>query len=114
MVPRYPSANPADIRWRSDFGLSSAGKLAHLITHLSAACVIHGFDEKTWQTVAGLNRSARDSKVQGVWHQGEARNRAAREEYLILNGAQIASTSLFGDVLDRYAREVSIGKRGAK
>lgn len=44
----------------------------------------------------------------------EAKDWAARQEYLILNGEQIASAALFGDVLDRYAREVSIGKRGAR
>lgn len=43
-----------------------------------------------------------------------AREWAAREEYLILNAAPIASKALFRDVLDRYAREVSPRKRGER
>lgn len=41
-----------------------------------------------------------------------ARDWAARQEYLILHGDKVASAVSFGDVLDRYAREVSPGKRG--
>lgn len=40
-----------------------------------------------------------------------ARDWAARAEYEIRNSSTIASATLFGDVLDRYAREVSPAKR---
>ncbi|MEO9651560.1 MAG: hypothetical protein ABJ360_16905 [Roseobacter sp.] len=39
---------------------------------------------------------------------------AARQEYLILNDEIVQSGVFFGDMLDRYAREVSIAKRGAR
>lgn len=42
----------------------------------------------------------------------QAKDWAARQEYLILNGDKIASATPFGEVLDRYAREVSPRKRG--
>lgn len=45
---------------------------------------------------------------------GEAKDWAARQEYLILNGDKIASSQPFGDVLARYASEVSPSKRGAR
>lgn len=41
-----------------------------------------------------------------------AKDWAARQEYLIMHGDKVAATTPFGDVLDRYAREVSPGKRG--
>jgi integrase len=44
----------------------------------------------------------------------EAKNWAAREEYLILNEEKIQSKLTFGDVMERYAREVSPAKRGAR
>ncbi|MEH6741600.1 MAG: site-specific integrase [Sulfitobacter sp.] len=43
-----------------------------------------------------------------------ARDWAAREEYLILNAKPERQTAVFGDVLGRYAREVSPKKRGAR
>lgn len=43
-----------------------------------------------------------------------AKDWAARQEYLILNEKPKAETTLFGDALDRYAREVSTTKRGAR
>lgn len=43
-----------------------------------------------------------------------AKDWAARQEYLILNEKPKSETTLFGDVLDRYARTVSVNKRGAK
>lgn len=57
-------------------------------------------------------KGVRKSKVFAT--KTEAKDWAARQEYLILNGTQIASSQSFGDVLDRYAREVSISKRGAR
>ncbi|OWU78046.1 integrase [Marinibacterium profundimaris] len=42
----------------------------------------------------------------------EAKDWAARQEYEILNAQKVAAAAPFGDVLDRYAREVSPGKRG--
>lgn len=44
----------------------------------------------------------------------EAKAWAARQEYLIENADQVHSRMLFGELLDRYAREVSPGKRGAQ
>lgn len=44
----------------------------------------------------------------------EARDWAARQEHLILNGARMAAAQPFADVLERYAREVSPGKRGER
>jgi integrase len=44
----------------------------------------------------------------------EAKDWAARQEYLILNAQAVASGQPFGDVLERYAREVSPAKRGAR
>lgn len=43
-----------------------------------------------------------------------ARDWAAAEEYKILNGDKIASRTLFRDVLQRYADEVSPSKRGER
>lgn len=42
----------------------------------------------------------------------QAQDWAAREEYLIRNGVALARGEPFGTLLDRYAREVSPGKRG--
>lgn len=42
----------------------------------------------------------------------EAKDWSARQEYVILSGEKVAGRTRFGDVLDRYAREVSPGKRG--
>lgn len=44
----------------------------------------------------------------------EAQDWAARQEYLIVNEGKLASRQSFGEVMDRYAREVSQGKRGAR
>ena len=43
-----------------------------------------------------------------------ARDWAASEEYAILNAKKIASGMLFGDAMNRYAREVSPRKGGAR
>lgn len=43
-----------------------------------------------------------------------AKDWAARQEYLIINADQIATTQTFGAIMDRYAREVSPTKRGAR
>lgn len=43
-----------------------------------------------------------------------AQDWAARQEYLILNGGEAASRAPFSDLLDRYSREVSTKKRGAR
>lgn len=42
----------------------------------------------------------------------EAKDWAARAEFEILNGDKVAAKTPLGDVLDRYAREVSPSKRG--
>jgi integrase len=44
----------------------------------------------------------------------EAKNWAARQEYLILNEEVVQGKITFGEVLERYAREVSPAKRGAR
>ena len=43
-----------------------------------------------------------------------AKDWAARQEYLILNSAEIASRATFGEVMNRYASEVSPSKRGER
>lgn len=43
-----------------------------------------------------------------------AKDWASREEQLILNSESVKSQVPFGDVMDRYAREVSSAKRGAR
>lgn len=44
----------------------------------------------------------------------EAKNWAARQEYLILHEDETRSAMPFGDLLDRYGREVSSKKRGGR
>ena len=44
----------------------------------------------------------------------EAKNWSAREEYLILNEEVVQGKVTFGEVLERYAREVSPTKRGVR
>lgn len=44
----------------------------------------------------------------------EAKDWAAHQEWLILNAEAVQSKLPFGDLLDRYAREVSPAKRGAR
>jgi len=66
---------------------------------------------KGWRAEVA-RRGQRTSKVFAT--KAEAKDWAARQEYLILNQAAIRSTALFGDVLVRYAREVSPTKRGAR
>lgn len=43
-----------------------------------------------------------------------AKDWAAREEFKIINGDKVAADSTLGELFDRYAREVSPGKRGAR
>lgn len=57
-------------------------------------------------------RGVRKSKVFGS--RQEAKDWAAREEYKILQGEKLAAAMRFGEVLERYAREVSPQKRGHK
>lgn len=56
----------------------------------------------------GVRKSAMFSTRQ------EAKDWAAHEEFLITGGEKVAATLSFGDVLDRYAREVSPTKRGVR
>lgn len=44
----------------------------------------------------------------------EAKDWAAHEEFLITGGEKVAATMSVGDLFDRYAREVSPGKRGGR
>lgn len=66
---------------------------------------------KGWRAEVARN-GRRQSKVFGS--KREATDWAARAEYLILNGDKVAAALAFGDVLDRYAREVSPTKRGER
>jgi integrase len=61
---------------------------------------------------AVARRGVRMTKVFAT--KAEAKDWAARQEYLILNAQAVASGQPFGDVLERYAREVSPAKRGAR
>lgn len=54
----------------------------------------------------------RKSKVFGT--RKEAKAWAARQEYLLENAPEIKSRLPFGDLLDKYGREVSSQKRGAR
>lgn len=44
----------------------------------------------------------------------EAKDWAAHEEFLITGGEKVAATLSLGDLFDRYAKEVSPGKRGGR
>lgn len=57
-------------------------------------------------------RGVRKSKVFPT--RREAKDWAAREEYKILHGEKVAAAMTLGDLFDRYAREVSPSKRGAR
>lgn len=57
-------------------------------------------------------RGVRKSKIfSGI---KAAKDWAAREEYLILNAETVKIGTTFGEMLDRYAREVPSQKRGAR
>ena len=66
---------------------------------------------KGWRAEVA-RQGRRQSKVFGS--KREAQDWAARAEHLILNGDKVAAAMVFGDVLDRYAKEVSPGKRGER
>jgi len=66
---------------------------------------------KAWRAEVAL-KGVRKSKVLPT--KTEAKDWAARQEHLIRNGQALASHQLFAEVLDRYAREVSPSKRGAR
>lgn len=66
---------------------------------------------KGWR-VEVARQGVRRSKVFGS--KAEAKDWAAREEYTILNADAIRSRETFGTVMERYAREVSPTKRGAR
>ncbi len=68
--------------------------------------------QKAGWRVEVARKGVRKSKVFPT--RQEAKDWGARQEYLILNAETIASALSFGEVMDRYAREVSIGKRGAR
>lgn len=66
---------------------------------------------KGWRAEVA-RKGVRMSQVFGT--KTEAKEWAARQEYLILNQEIVQSRRTFGEVLDRYAREVSPGKKGAR
>lgn len=59
-----------------------------------------------------VRNGARKSKV--FSGKTAAKEWAAREEYLIINSEQVEAQGTFGDAMDRYARERSPAKRGAR
>lgn len=65
--------------------------------------------KKGWRAEVA-RKGVRKSKVFPT--RQEAKDWAARQENLILNAGRIASRQPLSEVLDRYAREVSPGKRG--
>ena len=67
---------------------------------------------KTGWRAEVFRKGQRRSKV--LKTRQEARDWAARTEYEIENAEEIASASTFGEVMDRYAREVSPSKRGMR
>ncbi|WPY93195.1 site-specific integrase [Limimaricola variabilis] len=66
---------------------------------------------KGWRAEVA-RQGVRRSKV--FASKAEAKDWAARQEYAIVNADAIRTRAPFRDVLDRYAREVSPGKRGAR
>lgn len=64
---------------------------------------------KKWRAFVA-RQGIRKSKVFGT--RQEAKDWAAREEYAIAHRDRVASAMKLREVLDRYAREVSPGKRG--
>ena len=79
---------------------SSVSDMASIIKH-----------KKQWRALID-RRGVRKSRV--FPSRQEARDWAAREEYKILHGEKVAAAMKLGDLFDRYAREVSPGKRGAR
>lgn len=73
-----------------------------------ASIAKHG---KGWRAMVA-RQGVRRSKV--FASKAEAKDWAAREEYNILHADTIKSRETFGAVMERYAREVSPGKRGAR
>ncbi|KRS17497.1 tyrosine-type recombinase/integrase [Roseovarius indicus] len=65
--------------------------------------------KKGWRALID-RRGIRKSKV--FPSRQEAKDWASREEYRILHGDKVAAAMKLTDLLDRYAREVSPGKRG--
>ncbi|WP_076646414.1 tyrosine-type recombinase/integrase [Pontibaca methylaminivorans] len=66
---------------------------------------------KGWRAMVS-RRGIRRTKVFPT--QQEAKDWAARQEYLILNAEDVQAAMPFREVMDRYAREVSPIKRGAR
>ena len=64
---------------------------------------------KGWRAYVA-RRGVRKSKI--FPSKREAQDWASRQEYLILNGEKAAAAMTFGELLGRYAREVSPKKRG--
>lgn len=73
-----------------------------------ASIIKHG---KKWRALVAKDGS-RKSKVFAT--RQEAKDWAARQEYEITHHEEIASAQPLAEVLDRYAREVSTQKRGAR
>ena len=71
-----------------------------------ASITKHG---KQWRAQIA-RKGIRKSKV--FQSRQEAKDWAAREEYKIVNSRKVAAAMKLADVFDRYAREVSPGKRG--
>lgn len=66
---------------------------------------------KGWRAFV-FRQGKRQSKVFDT--KREAQDWAARAEYLILNGPKVAAAMTFGEVMARYAAEVSPTKRGER
>lgn len=81
----------------------------------SAACVIMASYRKLpsgkWRAEV-FRQGQRRSK--SFASKSAARAWAARQEYEIENAEELASMQTLGEVMDRYAREVSANKRGAR
>ena len=78
---------------------------------MSGMATLKKTDSGKWQ--AQVARSGR-RVAKSFRTKREAQDWAAREEYLIETGGQNAKGMAFRDVLDRYAREVSPAKKGAR
>lgn len=106
---RYPQINRPRVGNLHSHALQNhallSPRLTHGVTHV-ASISKHKRGFRAQVARKGVRRSMVFKTKQ------EAKDWAARQEYLILHGDKVAAKTRLRDVLDRYAREVSPGKRG--
>lgn len=80
----------------------------------SPRCVVHGLNQQAYTRIPGAGCPWWCAQVKGFPTKQQAKDWAAREEHQILNADLIAADMTFGALMDRYARERSGAKRGAR